>query len=347
MGIENIGEPYIATAAADENIAADGYEYMLSAIPFIIASVFICVISGLSLIALKSCKNKRKQDNFISGLATSCLMLGIGHCIMWTRKIVMKHKSTTVIPRRQCMLESAHHFFNKIGEYSSAGFILLLSVDRCIAILLPALYQQFTVNNCRQLVIINFAFSTLIYLITLLMPIYLSDIDELISAHCLYSEIFTPRGRKLNSILILCMHYASVLLFIVAASAMRYIQRRQQQLQNTIRQLQWKLEKRLINVVFILLLSTIVTSVLPMTIARVESWNFKSLKDIAEYLFPVLLSLEIAIYCIVNKRIRMSVLQLFNGEMRRITMVRKVFTRSNAPPPAVDTTMATVDHQLA
>ncbi|KRZ02644.1 hypothetical protein T11_9939 [Trichinella zimbabwensis] len=321
---------------------------MLSAIPFIIASVFICVISGLSLIALKSCKNKRKQENFISGLATSCLMLGIGHCIMWTRKIVMKHRSTTAIPRRQCMLESAHHFFNKIGEYSSAGFILLLSMDRCIAILLPALYQHFTVNNCHQLVIINFAFSTLIYLITLLMPIYLSDIDELISAHCVYSEIFTPRGRKLNSILILCMHYASVLLFIVAASAMRYIQRRQQ-LQNTIRQLQWKLEKRLLNIVFILLLSTIVTSVLPMTIARVESLNFKSLKDIAEYLFPALLSLEIAIYCIVNKRIRMSVLQLFNGEMRRITMVRKVFTRSNAPPPPppADTTVATVDHQVA
>ncbi|KRX19310.1 hypothetical protein T07_6029 [Trichinella nelsoni] len=326
---------------------------MLSAIPFVIASIFICVISGLSLIALKSCKNKRKQENFISGLATSCLMLGVGHCIMWTRKIVMKHKSTTAIPRRQCMLESAHHFFNKIGEYSSAGFILLLSIDRCIAILFPALYQQFTANNSRQLVIINFAFSTLIYLITLLMPIYLSDIDELISAHCIYSEIFTPRSRKLNSILILCMNYASVLLFVVAASAMWCIERRQQ-VQNTIcRQLQWKLEKRLINVVFILLLSTIVTNVLPMTITRVESWNFKSLKDTIEYLFPILISLEIAIYSIVNKRIRMSVLQLFNGEMRRITTVRKVFTRSNAPPPPppppppADATIATVDHQVA
>ncbi|KRZ54489.1 hypothetical protein T02_1379 [Trichinella nativa] len=299
-----------------------------SNLPFLITGSFICILSLLSLIAFKMCKIRTKQDYYLLGLTIGCLLLGTGHCIMCIRRHAVLAQNWHPVTRRQCILESAHHFFTKIGEYSCAGFIFILSSDRCIALTVPNLYKQFNTRMAKYLVSVNFILSTFLYIVVVSMSLFIYDCDELISNYCFYSEIFTPLVYKLNAIMILCIYYLSAFLYIIALIGMRYWQKRVQH--NSIRQLQLRREKKIMKNMLIFLVSTVVTGILPMTIMSINAWNLKSLSDFSTYFWilnPVSLSLELLAYSVSNKKLRTLLFQLCIRKLSAVKLFRKTFLK--------------------
>ncbi|KRY89456.1 hypothetical protein T4B_3024 [Trichinella pseudospiralis] len=314
-----------------------------SNLPFLITGSVICILSSLSLIAFKICKIRAKQDYYLLGLTIGCLLLGTGHCIMCIRRYAVLSQSWHSLTRRQCILESVHHFFTKIGEYSCAGFIFILSSDRCIALTLPNLYKQFNTKMAKYLVLANFILSTLLYIAVLLVSLFIYDCDELISNYCFYSEIFTPIVYKLNAIMILCVYYLSAFLYIVALIGMRYWQKHVQH--NSIRQLQLVREKKIMKNMVIFLVSTVIAGILPMTIMSLNAWNLKSLSDLSTYFWilnPIFFSLELLAYSISNKKLRTLLFQMCIRKLNAIKLFRvKCFKHCNS------TTVTTVATNVA
>ncbi|KRZ02654.1 hypothetical protein T11_6733 [Trichinella zimbabwensis] len=294
-----------------------------SNLPFLITGSFICIFSSLSLIAFRICKIRTKQDYYLLGLTIGCLILGTGQCIMCIRRYAVLSQMWHHVTRRQCIIESVHHLFTKIGEYSCAGFIFILSSDRCIALTLPNLYKQFNTKMAKYLVLANFILSTLLYIGILLVSLFTYDCNELVSNFCFYSELFTPFVYKLNAIMILCAYYFSTFLYIVALIGMRHWQKHAQH--NSIRQLQLKREKKIMKNMLIFLLSTVITGILPMTIISLNAWKLSSLSDLSTYFWvlnPITFSIELLAYSVGNKKLRTLLFQLC---IRKLSAI-KLFT---------------------
>ncbi|KRZ97188.1 Innexin-10 [Trichinella sp. T8] len=247
-----------------------------------------------------------------------------------SRQIVVASVGVYKIDGWKCLVQGLHLICYEIGDCTSTAFIFIISLDRFFAMTSFERYKKFTIRHVQILIGVVFTVALVYYCIlaVLIGTIYLSKRE--VSANCYRGEVLTLLYCKVLISTLLFIFIVTVVLYTIACLVMRC---RKVVGSNSVRRNQLKREKVVTKRVAVIIVSTLITHIIPVSFCVVNMWRNQNLLGISSFLLlmhPATLTLDLFLYALLDKDIRRSFSRLAAQTTTTTTTTNMLYTALNA-----------------
>ncbi|KRY21878.1 Innexin-10 [Trichinella patagoniensis] len=244
-----------------------------------------------------------------------------------SRQMVVASVGVYKIDGWKCLVQGLHLICYEIGDCTSTAFIFIISLDRFFAMTSFERYKKFTIRHVQILIGVVFTVALVYYCIlaVLIGTIYLSKRE--VSANCYRGEVLTLLYCKVLISTLLFIFIVTVVLYTIACLVMRC---RKVVGSNSVRRNQLKREKVVTKRVAVIIVSTLITHIIPVSFCVVNMWRNQNLLGISSFLLlmhPATLTLDLFLYALLDKDIRRSFSRL---AAQTTTTTNMLYTALNA-----------------
>ncbi|XP_003379186.1 innexin-10 [Trichinella spiralis] len=245
-----------------------------------------------------------------------------------SRQMVVASVGVYKIAGWKCLVQGLHLICYEIGDCTSTAFIFIISLDRFFAMTSFEQYKKFTIRHVQILIGVVFTVALVYYCIlaVLIGTIYLSKRE--VSANCYRGEVLTLLYCKVLISTLLFIFIVTVVLYTIACLVMRC---RKVVGSNSVRRNQLKREKVVTKRVAVIIVSTLITHIIPVSFCVVNMWRNQNLLGISSFLLlmhPATLTLDLFLYALLDKDIRRSFSRL--AAQTTTTTTNMLYTALNA-----------------
>ncbi|OUC44120.1 Innexin [Trichinella nativa] len=245
-----------------------------------------------------------------------------------SRQMVVASVGVYKIDGWKCLVQGLHLICYEIGDCTSTAFIFIISLDRFFAMTSFERYKKFTIRHVQILIGVVFTVALVYYCIlaVLIGTIYLSKRE--VSANCYRGEVLTLLYCKVLISTLLFIFIVTVVLYTIACLVMRC---RKVVGSNSVRRNQLKREKVVTKRVAVIIVSTLITHIIPVSFCVVNMWRNQNLLGISSFLLlmhPATLTLDLFLYALLDKDIRRSFSRL--AAQTTTTTTNMLYTALNA-----------------
>ncbi|KRZ60838.1 Innexin-10 [Trichinella nativa] len=307
-----------------QNINSSKQPFIATAI-----SIFSIIINMLILATFQKVPKKTKQIWQIFGLCCAVMIRSMATIISASRQMVVASVGVYKIDGWKCLVQGLHLICYEIGDCTSTAFIFIISLDRFFAMTSFERYKKFTIRHVQILIGVVFTVALVYYCIlaVLIGTIYLSKRE--VSANCYRGEVLTLLYCKVLISTLLFIFIVTVVLYTIACLVMRC---RKVVGSNSVRRNQLKREKVVTKRVAVIIVSTLITHIIPVSFCVVNMWRNQNLLGISSFLLlmhPATLTLDLFLYALLDKDIRRSFSRLA-AQTTTTTTTNMLYTALNA-----------------
>ncbi|KRX23735.1 Innexin-10 [Trichinella nelsoni] len=293
-------------------------------------SILSIIINMLILATFQKVPKKPKQIWLIFGLCCAVMIRSMATIISASRQMVVASVGVYKIAGWKCLAQGLHLICYEIGDCTSTAFIFIISLDRFFAMTSFERYKKFTIRHVQILIGVVFTVALVYYCIlaVLIGTIYLSKRE--VSANCYRGEVLTLLYCKVLISTLLFIFIVTVVLYTIACLVMRC---RKVVGSNSVRRNQLKREKVVTKRVAVIIVSTLITHIIPVSFCVVNMWRNQNLLGISSFLLlmhPATLTLDLFLYALLDKDIRRSFSRLAAQTTTTTTTTNMLYTALNA-----------------
>ncbi|KRZ08053.1 hypothetical protein T11_10217 [Trichinella zimbabwensis] len=284
-----------------ENINSSKQSLIATAI-----GILSIIINMFILATFRKIANKPKQIWLIFGLCCAVMIRSMATIISASRQMVVAWVGVYKIAGWKCLAQGLHLICYEVGDCTSTAFIFIISLDRFLAMTSFERYKKFTIRHVQILIGVVFTMAFVYYCIlaVLIGTIYLSKRE--VSANCYRGEVLTLLYCKVLISTLLFIFIVTVVLYTIACLVMRC---RKVVGSNSVRRNQLKREKVVTKRVAVIIVSTLITHIIPVSFCAINMWRNQNLLGISSFLLlmhPATLTLDLFLYALLDKDIRRS-----------------------------------------
>ncbi|KRX95257.1 hypothetical protein T4E_1251, partial [Trichinella pseudospiralis] len=229
---------------------------------YLIIGMASTLANGILLFLVWRKRKLKKKYIFLTGFAIGALIEGFGYFTAAIRRFYFDtFFDGQLVDLSKCLASGVHMLMFLAGDTISTSSLLLISLERLLAVRWTKLYQRLSVRvmNCILLVPFVWGFSDV--LTFLLISTQLHGIT--VSPHCFVTECFTKIFYILHNSMSIILGYSVVIIYAVIFLWLR-IHKTQS---STIRAIQLRREAKITKRIFSLIVMTIFFHIFPQTLS--------------------------------------------------------------------------------
>ncbi|OUC49182.1 hypothetical protein D917_05634 [Trichinella nativa] len=274
--------------------------------------ISMCIVSQWSFLFC-SCKLA-----FALGFAVGALIEGFGYFTAAVRRFYFDtFFDGHLVDLSKCLASGIHMLMFLAGDTISTSSLLLISLERLLAVKWTKLYQRLSVRvmNCILLVPFVWGFSDV--LTFLLISIQLHGV--VVNPHCFVTECFTRTFYIIHNSMSIVLGYSVVIIYAIIFLWLR-IHKTQS---STIRAIQLRRETKITKRIFLLIVMTIFFHIFPQTLslAFMNSANWLKFDKVCWGTKGFNLSLNAAMLIVVHPGLKAELCRVMN-DVRRCSIVK-------------------------
>ncbi|VDO97273.1 unnamed protein product [Soboliphyme baturini] len=175
----------------------------------IITNIFI-------LAACAKIKRLTKEVVMLIGFSVGNVVMSIGYICAAGRWYYVYFSGHWLMKRSECIVQSVHITMFHIGEKFTLTLIVLISVDRLVAILSTKFYSKLCKKTIIKSVIATSLCSTVDYIVSFFIVYFAGRHDKAISANCDHEAVLGPLLFDVHIGVLLAASYSSSIIYLIA-----------------------------------------------------------------------------------------------------------------------------------
>ncbi|KRZ59193.1 Vacuolar protein sorting-associated protein 28 -like protein [Trichinella nativa] len=321
---ENVNIASIVVSDVEQNFEAiflltmnDERDTLMNSL-YLIIGLASTLANGLLLLLVWRKHRVKKKYIFLTGFAVGALIEGFGYFTAAVRRFYFDtFFDGHLVDLSKCLASGIHMLMFLAGDTISTSSLLLISLERLLAVKWTKLYQRLSVRvmNCILLVPFVWGFSDV--LTFLLISIQLHGV--VVNPHCFVTECFTRTFYIIHNSMSIVLGYSVVIIYAIIFLWLR-IHKTQS---STIRAIQLRRETKITKRIFLLIVMTIFFHIFPQTLslAFMNSANWLKFDKVCWGTKGFNLSLNAAMLIVVHPGLKAELCRVMN-DVRRCSIVK-------------------------
>ncbi|KAL1286051.1 hypothetical protein T4A_6690 [Trichinella pseudospiralis] len=277
--------------------------------------------SALVIVLISMLSSGSKEMVFFRALCISTLVLGVAYTASGTHHFNILNVGDYEVTPLICLIETTFICLYEVGETSGALILLLISLDRLIAMTSMSLYQKFTLTVTAAVMQVTYACGLAGFLGVLAYTALSERRFRKISSLCFHADTVSETYYNVHAYFLLTAHWLSLILYIAALIVMH---KHGNISSNSVRMHRLLREKKITQRISMIIFSSVITQIVPMT--ALASSADKLYDDLGMYFWiihPLTVPIEIILCCIMRsdaKKLLKSRWNYLRGRVQTITM---------------------------
>uniref|UniRef100_A0A5S6R5I6 G-protein coupled receptors family 1 profile domain-containing protein n=1 Tax=Trichuris muris TaxID=70415 RepID=A0A5S6R5I6_TRIMR len=245
----------------------------------------------------------------LDGYSGSILLSGICYIATSIRRYTVHPHSADLIPYWKCIAEGLHLVLEAVSNVASGLLILMLALDRIIAIVTISFYKHLSERVIRMNIIFIYAFAISSYVIAVVWRVTSAHEPNMVSPYCYTDEVFTPTYYNIRLALLQVPLLLTIILYIAALLIVRL---RERDVQLSILNMQLKREKLITKKVSVIIAATMLTRLTPNSYICLVAWDYIQNQEIPPYIWflePIASCADLLLYYFMDTEVSASIKQ--------------------------------------